>query len=224
MTETKPKVAAVYVRVSTSRQEAENQKLQLLPHCEKNGYTVYQIYADIMSGAEDHRPAFNRMFKDAHQHKFDLVLFWSLDRFSRSGLDFTVQKLKELSNAGVAWESYSEPYIKTIGPFGDVVLALMATLAKVERQRLSDRTKAGLARKMATGWRPGRKKGVKDKKPRKRRGYYGQQNWAGTKKGVSAATPQNIPETVKYSQITEPVLPKNKDAYLAQEKQGDDGA
>jgi DNA invertase Pin-like site-specific DNA recombinase len=194
----KPLVAAIYVRVSTCKQDAENQLLALRPYCEKAGYLISQEYIDIVSGAEDNRPAFNRMFKDAHLRKFDVLVFWALDRFSRSGMRFTVQKLQELNNLNIAWDSYQEPFIKTIGPFGDVVLVLMATLAKVERERLSERTKAGLARKRATGWVPGRKKGVKDKKPRRRQGYYDNTNHAGTKKGVSAGEGSNPPQIVKY--------------------------
>ena len=181
----KPKIAAVYVRVSTGKQDAENQLLQLRPYCGKAGYIIGQEYMDIVSGSEDNRPAFNQLFKDAHLRKFDVLVFWALDRFSRSGMAFTVQKLTELKNTGVDWDSYTEPYIKTIGPFGDVVLVLMATLARVERERLSERTKAGLARKRLTGWVPGRKKGEKDKKPRRRKGYYDNQNWAGQIKGYS---------------------------------------
>jgi DNA invertase Pin-like site-specific DNA recombinase len=196
------KVAALYVRVSTNKQDVENQLLQLRPYCEKSGYEISQIYTDIVSGAEDNRPAFMQLFRDAHQHKFDIVVFWALDRFSRSGMAFTIQKLQELKHLNIDWDSYSEPYIKTIGPFGDVVLALMSTLAKIERERLSERTKAGLARKMLTGWRPGRKAGIKDKKPRRRRGYYDNHNWAGSKKGVSAELGVNIPEMTRYGDGT----------------------
>ena len=190
------KVAAIYVRVSTGKQDVENQLLQLRPYCDKAGYKVYQEYVDIVSGAEDNRPAFNQLFKDAHQRKFDVLVFWALDRFSRSGIYFTIQKLQELKHTGVDWDSYQEQYLRTIGPFGDAVLGIMATLAKIERERLSERTKAGLARKMATGWKPGRKKGVPDKKPRKRRGYYGNQNYAGSKKGVSVNNGKTAPQVV----------------------------
>ena len=194
------KVAAIYVRVSTSKQDVENQLLQLRPYCDKAGYTIYQEYIDIVSGAEDNRPAFNQLFKDAHQRKFDVLVFWALDRFSRSGIYFTIQKLQELKNTGVDWDSYQEQYLRTIGPFGDAVMGIMATLAKIERERLSERTKAGLARKMAMGWMPGRKKGIKDKKPRRRRGYYGNSNYAGSKIGVSAKIGENIPKMLSYGE------------------------
>jgi DNA invertase Pin-like site-specific DNA recombinase len=198
MIDTKPKVAAIYVRVSTSKQDAENQLLALRPYCEKAGYIIGHEYLDIVSGAEDNRPGFNALFYDAHLRKFDVLVFWALDRFSRSGIYFTIQKLQELKKLNIDWDSYQEQYFRTIGPFGDAILGIMATIAKIERERLSERTKAGLARKRATGWVPGRKKGVKDKKPRKRRGYYDNHNWASQKKGGVNGDTQKPTQTIRY--------------------------
>ena len=42
---------------------------------------------------------------------FDLVLFWSLDRFSREGVLGTLQYLQRLTSYGVDWKSYTEQYI-----------------------------------------------------------------------------------------------------------------
>ena len=205
------KVVALYVRVSTDKQDITNQLLQLRPYCEKRGYLIYNEYVDVVSGGKDSRPAYVKMFQDAHQRKFDLVIFWALDRFSRSGTLFTLTKLKELENLGVAWQSYTEPYFDSAGQFKDVVLSIMATLAKIERERLSERTKAGMARKMATGWRPGRKQGVKDKKPRRKKGYYDNTNWAGDKKR-GMETPREKPP-INYVHEA-----KKKDAYLIEKR------
>ena len=43
------------------------------------------------------------MFEDASQRKFDLILFWSLDRFSREGVLETLQHLQRLKASGVQW-------------------------------------------------------------------------------------------------------------------------
>lgn len=157
---------AIYVRVSTHTQEGKNQEIDLTKYCEKEGYEIFKVYSDIMSGKSDSRPAFDRMFVDAHKRLFDFVLFWSIDRFSRSGTLFTLQKLKELENLGIGWKSYQEPYFDSIGQFKDVVLSIMSTLAKMEREKISERTKAGLRRT------PNRHKIGKrgsDKKPRRTR-------------------------------------------------------
>ena len=97
---------AIYVRVSTKGQELENQLLQLKRYCEKSDWQIYNPYQDIITGGKESRPQYDELFRDAHKKLFDGVLFWSLDRFSRSGTLFTLQKLKELTNLGIFWHSY----------------------------------------------------------------------------------------------------------------------
>ena len=157
------KKVVIYVRVSTGKQEVNNQLIQLREYCNKCNYEIYKEYIDVISGKENSRPSYDKMFQDAHRRLFDLVLFWDLSRFSRSGTLFTLQKLKELENCKIDWESYQEPYFKSIGQFKDVVLSIMSTLAKIQREQISERTKAGLVGKKNIG-----KRG-KDKKPRRRR-------------------------------------------------------
>jgi len=159
----------IYVRVSTDKQEVDNQLLQLREFAQKNDWFIFKEYVDIISGKENSRPAFDNLFKDAHKKLFDIVLFWDLSRFSRAGTLFTLQKLQELKNSGVEWASYQEPYIRSIGQFSDVIISLLSTIAKIEREKISQRTKAGLERLKAQGVKLGRPKGKKDKKKRRRK-------------------------------------------------------
>ena len=155
---------ALYVRVSTTKQEASNQLLQLRNYCNKMNYEISYEFVDIISGKEENRPQYDLMFTYARKRLFDLLLFWDLSRFSRAGTLHTLQKLKELENLKIAWGSYQEPYFSSIGEFKDVVVSILSTLAKIEREKISNRTKAGLQRsknKHLIG-----KRG-KDKKPRK---------------------------------------------------------
>ena len=167
------KKVAIYARVSTTKQEAENQLIQLRDYASKQEWFVYYEFVDIIAGKEDSRPSWDELFRQAHMSLFDVVLFWSLDRFSRSGTLYTLQKLKELENCRIEWVSYTEQYVRSIGQFKDVVISIFATVAKLERKKISDRTKAGLARAKNVG-----KRG-KDKKPRKRRSD------RGVKRGVA---------------------------------------
>ncbi len=143
--------AVVYVRVSTNKQESENQLIALREYCKKTGYQIIKEYVDIISGKEDKRPNWDKLFLDAHQRKFDIVLFWDLSRFSRSGTLFTLQKLRELENLGIGYISYQEPYLNTVGQFKEVVISILATVAKIEREQISERTKAGLRRAKKNG-------------------------------------------------------------------------
>jgi len=47
------------------------------------------------------------MSKDAAARKFDLVIFWSLDRLSREGVLATLNHLELLTPAGVNWRSFT---------------------------------------------------------------------------------------------------------------------
>jgi DNA invertase Pin-like site-specific DNA recombinase len=91
------------------------------------------------------------MFADASKRKFDLLLFWALDRFSREGVPATFKYLEKLNACGVDYHSYQQPFLDSCGPLKDVVVAMFAMLAKQERIRISDRTKAGLARAKRAG-------------------------------------------------------------------------
>jgi DNA invertase Pin-like site-specific DNA recombinase len=135
---------AIYVRVSTNKQDIDNQIGVLEEFCKKSEWEIYKIYWDITSGSKDSRPMWDEMFRDAHKKLFDVVLFWSYDRFSRSGTLFTLQKLHELELLGIGYKSYQEQYIDSVGMFKDTVISILATIAKAERERVSERTKMGL--------------------------------------------------------------------------------
>lgn len=137
---------AIYARVSTAKQDNENQLAQLREFAEKQGWKLFDNYVDQESGAISNRPEFQRMFADASRRRFDLVLFWALDRLSREGVYQTLQHLNRLESYGVGFRSFTEPYFDSCGVFKDAVIAIMATLAKQERIKRAERTKAGLAR------------------------------------------------------------------------------
>lgn len=143
-----------------SRQEPENQARQMREkvarESEDKGWKLIREYVDeeTASGKKD-RPQFQQLFTDARQGKFDLVLFWSLDRFSREGVLETLQYLEQLNQCGVAWLSLTEPYLDSLGPFRDGVLALLACIAKQERIRISERVKAALQRRKDEGKKVG---------------------------------------------------------------------
>ena len=148
---------ALYVRVSTKDkgQSTENQVPDLRRFAEAHGYTVYKEYVEEESAGTGERAQFKALFADAHRRRFDLVLFWSLDRFSREGALPTLQYLNQLESWGVGYKSYTEQYLDSTGLFKDAIVSILATLAKQERVRLSERTKAGMARKVAQGVKMG---------------------------------------------------------------------
>jgi DNA invertase Pin-like site-specific DNA recombinase len=149
-------LTAIYARVSTrdKGQTNDNQLLELRAFAERLGYAVYREYCDQESGATSERPQFQQLFLDAHQRRFDAVLFWSLDRFSREGVGETLNHLQRLSAAGVQFKSFTEQYLDSTGVFKDALIAILAAIAKQERVRLSERIKAGQARSTKKPGRP----------------------------------------------------------------------
>src|ERR1700730_7088283 len=149
---------AIYARVSTTKQDNENQLAQLHEFAAKQGWEVFDNYVDQESGSTGDRAEFQRMFAHASKRKFDLVLFWALDRFSREGVLDTLQHFNRLESYGIGFRSYTAPFFDSCGVFKDAVVAIMATLAKQERVRRAERTRAGLAVARARGTKLGRPK------------------------------------------------------------------
>jgi DNA invertase Pin-like site-specific DNA recombinase len=152
--------AALYARVSTKDkgQDVSNQLLQLREFCRKQGWEIVTEFIDKASGKHGDREQFQKMFAAASRREFDLVLFWSLDRFSREGTVETLQHLQRLTSYGVAWRSFTEQYLDSTGIFKDAVIGILAAVAKQERVRLSERVQAGLERAKAQGRVGGRPK------------------------------------------------------------------
>jgi DNA invertase Pin-like site-specific DNA recombinase len=152
---------ALYARVSTKDkgQDYENQLRELRVFVERKapeGWTLAHEYVDKASGKTADRPAFLRMFEDASRKEFDMVLFWSLDRFSREGVFETLQHLQRLTSHGVEWFSFREEYLRSVGVFRDAVIGILGAIAKQERVRISERVQAGLSRAKAQGKQLGR--------------------------------------------------------------------
>jgi DNA invertase Pin-like site-specific DNA recombinase len=148
----------LYARVSTKDkgQETENQLVHLREFAAKQGWQITREYVDRETGGTSDRVQFQAMFADAGRRKFNLVLFWSLDRLSREGVLETLQHLNRLTACGVGYKSFTEQYLDSCGIFKDAVIGILAVVAKQERVRLSERTKAGLAIARSKGRQIGR--------------------------------------------------------------------
>lgn len=141
----------IYARISKDSSDMDNQLLVLRDYCQRMNYEIVNEYTDIISGAAVNRQEFNRMLSDASKRKFDMLLFYALDRFSRAGTRDTIRYLQMLDDYRVSYKSFTEQYIDSSGIFKDVIIALLSTLAKQERIRISERVVAGLAKARTQG-------------------------------------------------------------------------
>jgi len=148
--------AALYARVSRDDLQSENQLRELREFAARKSWDVFAEFVDEDVRGDAPRPQLQALLHAAHERRFDVAVFWSLDRMTRSGVKDAIDILYAFDSAGVEFHSFREPYVNSIGPMRDAVIGLLATLAKMEKVRLSERTKAGLARARANGKRLGR--------------------------------------------------------------------
>jgi len=99
------------------------------------------------------------------------MLVWALDRLSREGAAAILNLVNRFKTYGVRVISYQESWTEAPGEIGEILYAIAGWVARMESERRSERTKAGLARAISQGKKLGRPKDSKDRVKRKRRGY-----------------------------------------------------
>lgn len=150
---------AIYVRVSTEDQAREGYSLEvqreyLLNHAKQNGFEVYDIYQDdgikgCSSGYTLDRPAFRKLMFDAKFQKFELVLVYKTDRFSRKLKDM-LNVIDELESLGVAFKSATEPF-DTATSAGKLMCQQLGSFAEFERNRIIERVFPGMIKGVLKG-------------------------------------------------------------------------
>lgn len=145
----------LYARVSTDKQDTDNQMIRLREVAQNRGYEVFDEYVDIASGRNANRPNLDRMMKDAKQHRFDKIIAVKLDRIARS-----VTNLNNLMNDLYAWNvgiEFIDQPIDTTTPAGKMILTILGAMAEFERELIVERTNDGLKRARKEGKTLGRK-------------------------------------------------------------------
>jgi len=162
--------AVIYARVSTGQQDADNQTAVLKEWAVQRGFEVVGVYMETESAWRDgHQKELARLVRDARKGRFSIVLIWALDRLSRLGALSILSLIHKLASYGVRVLSHEESWTEAPGELAEVLFAIAGWVARMESQRRSERTKAGLVRVRAAGVRLGRPPGAKDKKRRKKR-------------------------------------------------------
>ena len=156
---------ALYARVSTDKQDVQNQLPALRAYASRGNHEVYSEYIDEdQSGTKESRPAFDEMLNDMRRYKFDAIVVTKLDRIGRS-LKHILSLFDEFNAKGCAFVALDQN-IDTSNAAGRLQMQIIGAFAEFERNLISDRTKAARANKPTWG-----KRGA-DKKPRKKRGVY----------------------------------------------------
>ncbi|MFD2768257.1 recombinase family protein [Micromonospora eburnea] len=113
------------------------------------GWTIVAEYEDDASGATTERPGLQKALHAAKAGLYDVLLVYRLDRFSRSVADL-LDLITILEASNVRFSSATEP-VDTGGPFGRMMLQLLAVFAEFERNIIIDRVKSGMTAKASKG-------------------------------------------------------------------------
>lgn len=180
--------AAVYVRDSTNedRQHPEVQQLPIKKYCELNSIDA-EYFQEFASGAKSSRPQLDRMMQGVRAGLYDRVIVWRLDRLGRS-LQHLLQLLEEFRNKKVKFVSVTEGF-DTSTSGGELFFNIAGSFAQFERKLIQERINAGLVVAREKGKVLGRPKGSKDRKQRRRSGYW--QRWT-RKKNTPLIMPSGL--------------------------------
>jgi len=146
---------AIYTRVSTEDQAKEGYSLEvqreyLESFAKREGYEIYQVYSDDgISGYSLERPALKNLIEDANQRKFDPVLVYKIDRFSRNLRDL-LNLMEKFSSYDVGFKSATEPFDTTTSA-GKLMFQQLGSFAEFERNRIAERVFPGMVKGVQQG-------------------------------------------------------------------------
>ena len=152
------KRVAIYLRVSTSKQDTNNQRRELLAVAARSGWDIVRVYEDAgISGAKgrDKRPGLDAMLKAVNAREFDMVAAWSVDRVGRSLTDL-LGILQSLHDKGTDLFLHQQG-LDTSTVAGKAMFQMLGVFAEFERGIIRERINAGLARAKENGTKLGRR-------------------------------------------------------------------
>lgn len=146
---------AVYLRVSTRDQRLVQQWRELRASVEARGWIIVKVYRERRSAAAGAvRPEWRRLLRDAERRRFGAVAAASLDRIGRSAIDI-LRAIETFKRRGVRLYLAREG-IASDDAIGSMLLTVLAGVAELERDVMSERTRQGLRAARARGESLGR--------------------------------------------------------------------
>ena len=163
--EKKPLPVAILVRVSTTRQETDRQVSELNDYAAKKGYQVVEVCRETVSGKADEsdREGLQRALYLAQSGKVKKVLVHEVSRLARRS-SIAHRFVESLEDAGVSlyWHQQGIETLLENGkrnPAAAIMFALLAEMARSERETLIERINSGLDEARRKGKTLGRPKG-----------------------------------------------------------------
>lgn len=153
----------VYLRVSTDRQETDNQKSGIINFCQQRNINVTSWVEDTVSGTKS--VAGRKLGSIIKKMKRgDTLIVSEISRLSRNLMDL-MELLKQCLEKGIKILTVKEGYELGDNINSKVLAFAFGLAAEIERTLLSQRVKESLARRKANGFILGRPIGSKKKNP-----------------------------------------------------------
>ena len=144
-----------YIRVSSDKQSLDMQKDSLI----ESG--CYKIFSDVASGAKAARPGLTACLD--YLREGDTLVVWKSDRLGRSTVDL-LNIVDEIRKRKIGFKSLTENLFDTTSANGRLIFGMFALLAEHERDRIRERTMAGLTSARARGRKGGRPRALTGEK------------------------------------------------------------
>jgi len=162
----------IYARVSKDEhhddrrfQDPMTQIEECRKWCQAHEHDVVAEYIDKWSGADPNRPAFKKALSEYWTKGYKAIVVWKYDRFTREPMFVAMSYINSLRSKKVGVISITEEWFNTSvdNPMAELVMAIMSWASAEERRKISERTKAGIARRRAIGqWHGGRPRKVRE--------------------------------------------------------------
>jgi len=165
---------AAYMRVSRAGMTVENQRLILEKWIADNVASSEIHWFSEQESTRKVRPEREKLLQLLKNKEYDALICVRLDRWGRSTIEIidSVQELIELGIRVVFVQNGFDWCKKNFNAMAKFQLDVLSAFANLERELIRERTLEGLARAEAEGRKGGRRVGSKDKKPRRRSGYW----------------------------------------------------
>jgi DNA invertase Pin-like site-specific DNA recombinase len=150
-----------YLRVSSRAQDHATQRAAIERAAEARGDQITVWYAEKKSAGTLARPELDRLRAAARTGDIVKLYLFRLDRLTRSGIRDTFEVVEELHRHGVELVSVADGFDLN-GPAAEVILAVIAWAAKMERLAINERIAAARERVEAEGRAWGRPRRLDD--------------------------------------------------------------
>lgn len=150
-----------YERVSTNKQDAENQLFEINKFCARNDIVVDKHIVEVVSGGKDFKQRkLGELLKQMNTG--DLLICTEISRLARSVYQ-VFEVLKIMSEKGIGLRTIKDNFELSNTIQSKVLAFAFALASEIEKSMISSRTKEALDRKKAEGVQLGRPKGALSK-------------------------------------------------------------